>query len=287
MIDAHQHCWQIGAHGCIWPTADLAAIYRDFSVADLQAEAQPLAVKGSVLVQSQPCDADTDYLLSLAREQDFVKAVVGWVDLAASDAPARIASLAAQPKLRSLRPMLQSLPDDDWILRPELVPAIAAMLEHKLCFDALVFPRHLPFLCEFAARYPDLPIVIDHAAKPFIAAHDSTQFQTWSNDISALAALPQVYCKVSGLLTEAGAEQNDEALQYYVDHLLAAFSARRLMWGSDWPVVKLAPNRSLASYTAWFAQARRLLKGLSEAETNAVFEHNAGRFYGFELNDCC
>lgn len=285
MIDAHQHCWQIGAHGCTWPTPDLAIIYRDFGVEDLQAEAQPLAIRGSVLVQSQPCDADTDYLLSLAREQDFVKAVVGWVDMAAPDAPARIAYLAEQPKLRSLRPMLQSLPDDNWILRPELVPAVAAMLEHKLCFDALVFPRHLPFLREFAARYPDLPIVIDHAAKPFIAAHDSAQFRTWSAGINALATLPQVYCKVSGVLTEASAEQSDETLQCYVDHLLAAFSAQRLMWGSDWPVVKLAPNRSLAGYTAWFAQARRLLEGLSEAETNAIFVHNACRFYGFELHD--
>lgn len=281
MIDAHQHCWRIGAHGCTWPSADLAAVYRDFGVADLQAEAQPLGVSGSVLVQSQACDADTDYLLRLAGEQDFVKAVVGWVDLAAPDAPTRIGYLAAQPKLRSLRPMLQSLPDDDWILRTELAPAIAAMLEHKLCFDALVFSQHLPFLREFAERYPQLPIVIDHAAKPFIAANNSAQFQAWCKAINELAALPQVYCKVSGLTTEAGAEQSDEALQSYVDQLLQAFSAQRLLWGSDWPVVKLAPNRSLASYAAWLAQAKRLFAGLTTAQLDAIFAGNARRFYGF------
>lgn len=281
MIDSHQHCWQIAAHGCTWPTADLTAIYRDFGVDDLRLEAEPLAITGSVLVQSQPCDADTDYLLSLAQEHDFIKAVVGWVDMMAPDAPARIAHLAAQSKLRSLRPMLQSLPDDNWILSPGLAPAIAAMLEHKLCFDALVLPRHLPFLREFAARYPHLPIVIDHAAKPSIAAHNCAQFCAWSRDISALAESPRVYCKVSGLLTEAGAGQSDETLQCYVDHLLAAFSPERLMWGSDWPVVKLALNHSLASYAAWFAQAKRLLGRLSETETNAIFAHNARRFYRF------
>lgn len=281
MIDAHQHCWQIGAHDCTWPTPELLAIYRDFDVAELQALAEPLGVRGSVLVQSQASDKDTDYLLRLAREHEFVCAVVGWVDLAAPDAVARITYLAAQPKLRGLRPMLQALEEDDWILRPELATAIEAMIRNHLCFDALVYTRHLPFLRILAERYPELPIVIDHAAKPPVAACDAQQYQAWCEAISEFAALPQVYCKVSGLLTEAGSEQGAEVLTAYTEKLLQIFGAERLLWGSDWPVINLAPNRRLANYSAWLTLAKNIFSRRSTAELHAVFDGNARYFYRF------
>lgn len=281
MIDAHQHCWQIGAHQCTWPTPDLSAIYRDFSVSDLQALAEPLGVRGSVLVQSQPSDADTDFLLQCARAHPFVKAVVGWVDLASEEAPARIAYLAQQPKLRGLRPMLQGLDEDDWILRPELAPAIAAMLEHGLSFDALVYPRHLPYLRIFAERYPHLPIVIDHAAKPAIAAHEPPQYRAWCQAMAELAALPQVMCKVSGLVTEAGRHQGAEILTDYLAQLLQLFGPHRLLWGSDWPVVDLAANPSLASYEGWLALSKRFFARQPAVHLNAIFGENARGFYRF------
>lgn len=278
MIDAHQHIWQLGEHGCRWPTPDLGAIYRDFGVDDLLPLAKFAGVTGSVLVQSQESDADTDYLLAVAEQSDFVKAVVGWVDLAAPSAPARIAQLAQQPKLRGLRPMLQCLPEDDWILRPELEPAIAAMKLHKLSFDALVYTRHLPHLEQFARRHPDLPIVINHAAKPAVIATDRPA-DDWRNAMSDIAKLPNVYCKISGLPTEAGKDQGQAELAPYIQHLLSVFGAERLMWGSDWPVMGLAPNKQLCIYKNWLNLVQQALAGCKVNEIESVFIGTSLRFY--------
>lgn len=279
MIDAHQHCWRIGANDCVWPGSDLPTIHRDFEVEELMALAKPLGVTGTVLVQSQESDVDTDYLLSLAREQEFIAAVVAWVDLASPTAPKRIAQLALQPKLRGLRPMLQSQPEDEWLLRPELVPAIETMLAYRLSFDALVFPRHLPYLKIFSERYPTLPVVIDHAAKPSIAAADAALFQEWCDAMTGLASLPQVHCKLSGLVTEASARQDVATLREYIDHLLRIFGPARLMWGSDWPVVNLAPNGRYAGYAEWFDLAQQLLSDLPAEQRQVIFDGNARRFY--------
>lgn len=290
MIDAHQHFWRIGKHDCLWPTADLTEIYCDFLPEDLAPLAANVSVTGTVLVQSQESDADTDFLLALASESDLIKAVVGWVDLADKQAPARIADLANHPKMRGLRPMLQGLADDSWILDPQLEPAIEAMIATGMSLDALVFNRHLPYLRLFAKRHPQLSIVIDHAAKPAIAAHglqqptgfyEKTGFNEWADSISALADLPQVYCKVSGLLTEAGAAQGAAELKPYVDHLYSAFGAHRLMWGSDWPVLNLAQNQAFNRYDAWLAMTKDLLQNLGEAEREAILGGTAQRFYRF------
>lgn len=271
MIDAHLHFWRIGAQGCAWPTPDLAVLHRDFGPEDLAALGAPLGLTGAVLVQSQANDLDTDWLLQLARAEPLILAVVGWTDLAAADAPARIADLAHRPKLRGLRPMLQDLADDAWILDPALEPAVAAMIAHDLTFDALVRPRHLPGLLTFAQRWPDLPIVIDHGGKPDIAARG---LDPWRDDIAALAALPRVFCKLSGLLTEAGPDPSPDLLAPYVAHLVAVFGPSRLMWGSDWPVVNLAGD-----YADWRELARRL-SGLSQPDDlAALFGETARRFY--------
>ena len=164
LIDAHQHFWRIGENGHEWPTPDLAAIYRDFAPGDWAAVAAPLGIEGSILVQAQPNDLETDWLLSLAEADPSIKAVVGWADLKSAGAERRIADLASRPKLKGLRPMLQNLPDDDWIADPALDLAIDAMMAHNLRFDALVFTRQLPHLSAFAQRWPNLPIVIDHGA---------------------------------------------------------------------------------------------------------------------------
>ena len=278
MIDAHQHFWRIGEHDCTWPTEDLTKIYRHFMPEDLLPLAQAAGVTGTVLVQSQESDSDTDFLLRLADESSLIKAVVAWVDLASPSAVARIQRLARNPKLRGLRPMLQSLPEDAWILNPTLEPAIAEMLNCQLSLDALVHLRHLPYLRIFAKRHSSLPLVIDHAAKPNIAAND---FKSWSGALSALAELPQVYCKLSGLLTEAGRDQGVEALRPYVTHLYHLFGAERLMWGSDWPVLGLAANEEYAGYGAWFAMAKQLLPVASSTELEMIFGLSAKNFYRF------
>lgn len=278
MIDAHHHCWQLGANGCTWPTSDLAPIYRDCGLPEFIALAQAAGITGSVLVQSQPCDADTDYLLQLADECDFIKAVVGWVDLAAAGAPARIAHLAQHPKLRGLRPMLQGLAEHDWILRPELEPALVAMQQHQLAFDALIFPRHLPYIEQLAERYPALAIVIDHAAKPALGS-GTQPAADWCAAIQSIARWPNVACKISGLATEANAQQGAESLAPYIKHLLNSFGPARLMWGSDWPVLGLAPNKALASYENWLKLVQSCLVGYKSDEIESVFIGASSRFY--------
>jgi L-fuconolactonase len=205
---------------------------------------------------------------------------VGWVDLACPQAPARIAYLAAQPKLRALRPMLQSLPED-WILAPELVSAVSAMQAAGLRFDALVRPGHLPYLQRFAATNPGLLIVIDHAATPTIAEANQRDFDNWCRAMAALAALPNVYCKLSGLLTEAAATQGVVHLRPYIEFLCAAFGAERLLWGSDWPVLKLAANETLADYASWLALAKLCLPPLNSEQIQAIFADSCKRFYQF------
>ena len=272
LIDAHQHFWRVGENGFSWPPPDLAAIHRDFGPADLAAVGAPVGLAGSVLVQSQPDDRDTDWLLALAADEPRVLGVVGWADLASPAAPDRIAALGRNPKLRGLRPMLQSLDDDAWIAAPGLDPALDAMVAHGLSLDALVLTRHLPHLLALARRRPELAIVIDHGAKPPIVAGDCDG--VWAQGIEALAAFPQVFCKLSGLLTEAGPGQGGEALSPYVAHLVSAFGPERLMWGSDWPVLNLAGD-----YAGWLALARDLSGLTDPAQLAALFGGTCRRFY--------
>jgi len=273
-IDAHQHFWQLAARGGAWPPPELSPIYRDFTPDDLAALLKQHGVGATVLVQSMPNEADTRFMLGLADRHEFIAAVVGWVDLKASAAPARIAALAAHSRLRGLRPMLQDLDDDGWIDDPALEPAVDAMLRHGLRLDALVLPRHLQPLLAFARRHPTLPIVIDHLAKP---AMDAVPDAQWLRDMERLAAEPQVACKLSGMVTEAGPGWNVDQLMPYARHVLQVFGPERVMWGSDWPVVRLA-----GGYTAWVDASEALLAHLHPAQREAVFGLNARRFYGIE-----
>ena len=273
-IDAHQHFWQLAARAGGWPPPSLSAIYRDFAPADLAPLLAEHGVQGTVLVQSLPSEDDTHWLLALAEQADFIRAVVGWTDLLAPDAPAAIARLASHKKLKGLRPMLQDLDDEQWIADPALAPALTAMVEHRLRFDALVLPRHLPALLQCARAWPQLPIVIDHAAKPPIA---DAAFGQWREQMAQLAALPNVHCKLSGLVTEARADWTVEDLRPYVAHVLSVFGAQRVIWGSDWPVVDLA-----GGYGAWLVASESLLSHLGQQDRNDIFGLNARRFYGLD-----
>ncbi len=270
-IDAHQHFWRLAAREGAWPPPQLTAIYRDFYPEDLGALLHRHGVDATVLVQSMPNESDTHFMLDLAERYSFIGAVVGWTDLKAADAPQRVAALAGYRKLRGLRPMLQDLDDDRWIADPALAPAMAAMQRHGLCFDALVLPRHLPALLEFARSYPKLPIVIDHLAKPSMRAVPEPQ---WLEDMERLAACPQVHCKLSGMVTEAGPGWTVGQLRPYARHVLQVFGPDRVMWGSDWPVVNLASD-----YGAWVEASIELLVQLDVEQRQAVMGLNAQRFY--------
>lgn len=272
IIDAHFHCWQLARGDYGWLTPALAPIHRDVSVADWQRESAPHGVSGGVLVQAAPTEAETAFLLAQADAHAGVLGVVGWVDLLAPDAPARVAALARHPRLKGLRPMLQDIADPQWILQPALTPALEAMARAGLVFDALVKPAHLPHLLTLAARHPTLRIVIDHGAKPDIA---QDQWEPWAGWMQRLARETQALCKLSGLLTEAGPAPAPGRVRRWAAHLLECFGPQRLVWGSDWPVLELA-----GSYALWHAQVLELLAPLGEVDRAAVLGGNARRLYG-------
>ena len=276
VIDAHQHVWTVGRHGFEWPTPDLAAIHRDWGVADLVTAAEGIDLVGTVLVQSQPSAADTDWLIEVAAGEPLVKAVVGWVDFERPDALREVEWLAAHATLRGLRPMLQNLPDDGWIARAAFDPVFDRMVTLGLTLDALIHPRHLPFVEARARRHPGLRIVIDHGAKPPIG---DGAFAPWAAAIERIAALDSVFCKLSGLPTEMAAGQGDAALAPYIAHLVACFRPARLMWGSDWPVVNLA-----CGYRHWFDTATTL-SGLAGDDLDALCRRTAATFYAIDLEE--
>jgi L-fuconolactonase len=200
-----------------------------------------------------------------------VRGVVGWTDFDAADGGARIDVLAAHKLLVGLRPMVQDIPDDDWLLRPALAPLLAAMARNSLVFDALVLPRHLPRLLRLVDDHPDVQFVLDHCAKPRLA---TGEIADWQGDVALLAERPNIVCKLSGLATEAAVGWQILDLRKVVDHVVACFGTDRLMWGSDWPVVNLA-----GGYEKWFAAAEALLADLSADEKAAIFGVNAARIY--------
>lgn len=273
-IDAHFHIWQLsrGDYGWLSPDRpDLAPIYRDITIADWQAQSAPHGVTGGVLVQAAPTEAETRDLLKQAQTRDAVLGVVGWVDWLAADAPERIRALALHPKLKGLRPMLQDITDPAWILQSALTPALQAMVDGDLVFDALVKSAHLPHILTLAKRHPALRMVIDHAAKPNMA---TGEWQPWADGIARTAAETSAYCKLSGMLNEAGPNPQPGAVGRWAQHVLACFGPQRVVWGSDWPVLELA-----GSYAGWWEESRQILSSLSEAEQAAVMGGNARELY--------
>jgi L-fuconolactonase len=252
VIDAHFHIWQLARRDYGWLTPDLQPIYRDVRVEDWRAVAAPCGVGSGILVQAAPTEAETAFLLDQAsRHRDSIAGVVGWVDLEAADAAARIGALASNKLLLGLRPMLHDIPDPAWILKSQLSPALDAIAKAGLTFDALVRPIHLPHILALAKQYPALRIVIDHGAKPDVA---SDAFDAWAGNIERIAKETKAFCKLSGLLTEAGSRADIGSIRRYVDHLLACFGPNRLLWGSDWPVLELA-----AGYRQWHDMAKAMV----------------------------
>ena len=270
-IDAHQHYWKVERNDYGWLTPALKPLYRDFLPSDLAPLLEAAGIDRTILVQAAPTVAETRFLLELAGQTDSVAGVVGWIDMERADAPIVLADLAQHPKLVGIRPMIHNIEDEAWITRPGLAAATEAVIDASLCFDALVRPQHLPYLTEFLQKHPDLKTVIDHCAKPNIA---EGQWQPWADQMSELAARRGTHCKLSGMLTEASADQGYGDLLPYMEHLLALFGPERLMWGSDWPVLRLA-----GTYANWHAMAKRFLQALPEQDQHHVMGNTATRFY--------
>ena len=272
-IDAHQHFWRRDRGDYQWLTPSLAPIYRDYLPADLAPQLAAAGISRTILVQAAATVAETRFMLDLARQHEFIAGVVGWAEFESDSAPAVIDALARDSTLVGLRPMIQDIPDTEWMLREQLAPAFESMVDHGLVFDALVKPPHLPALLELAGRYPDLSMVLDHGAKPPIADGDVS---AWRRDVARLARETPMVCKLSGLVTEAGSA-DPAALVECVDHLLECFGPSRLLWGSDWPVCEL-----VCSYADWRTTSVKLLERLGAADREQIFSETARKTYGIQ-----
>ena len=270
-IDAHHHLWTLARGDYGWLTPQLQPIYRDFTLADLAPLLAAAGIDVTILVQAAATEAETLFLLEIAGSADIVRGVVGWTDFDASDAEARIDSMAAHDLLVGLRPMVQDIPDHDWLLRPTLAPLLATLVRHQLVFDALVLPRHLPRLLPVVDRHPDLQFVLDHFGKPALS---TGEIEVWRRDVALLAERDNIVCKLSGLVTEARPDWQIDDLRGAVEHVLSCFGPGRMLWGSDWPVVDLA-----GGYTKWLAASETLLADLSPDERASVFGGTAARIY--------
>ncbi|MDH4987222.1 amidohydrolase family protein [Aminobacter anthyllidis] len=286
-IDGHCHYWalQRGDYGWLTPdAAHLAPIYRDFGTADMRPLAETAGIGRRILVQAAPTEAETLFLLDQGREDKAVAGVVGWVDLSTAESVGSLESLARNPLFKGVRPMLQDLDDPDWIATRPHPEAIAALKRLGLRFDALVMPQHLQSLRRFVEMHSDLPVIIDHAAKPaFAALAEDPRHGMWKIGMAELSGHTQVYCKLSGLLTELPSGRRTTpvaaaaALMPTVERLLTWFGPKRVVWGSDWPVLTLA-----AGYDFWIEVTELLLAELGAAERASIHGGAAKLFYGLE-----
>ena len=272
-IDAHQHFWRIARGDYSWMDDSVAAIRRDLLPPDLAPLAQAAGVTGTVAVQAAPTLEETEFLLSLSDTTALIRGVVGWLDLT-GDVPRQIDRLA-HPRLRGIRPMLQDIPETDWILRDDVLTGLRQVAEAGLRMDALITPRHLAVIDRLARALPELPLIIDHCAKPRFAGSDPGD--NWRAGIQALARHPQVSCKLSGLANEFGPGWSAPRLRPVFDHVFACFGPERVMWGSDWPVLELA-----GTYAKWHAAAQEMAAELTLAEREALFGNTARRIYALD-----
>ncbi|AYG83854.1 hypothetical protein DWB77_06055 [Streptomyces hundungensis] len=277
VVDAHHHVWELGVRDQDWIRGpELAPLRRDFTLDELRGEARAAGVGATVLVQTVTVAEETPELLALADGSDLVAGVVGWTDLTSpgvADELARLRELPGGDRLVGIRHQVQGERDPAWLLRPDVRRGLGAVADAGLVHDLVVLPGQLPSCVRAAALHPELTFVLDHLGKPPIA---SGALEPWSSDVRALAALPNTVCKLSGMVTEASWTRWRLAdLRPYAETVLDAFGAGRVMWGSDWPVCRLA-----ASYAGVLGAGRGLVAGLGVGERGAVFGGTARGVYG-------
>ena len=272
-IDAHHHFWHYNTQDYGWISDEMAVLRRDFLPADLKPELERAGIDRVVSVQARQCVEETEWLLKLAEENDFIAGVVGWLPIASPDFPALLEKFAANPKLRAIRHVVQDEPDDRFILGEAFNRGIDRLLAAHLVYDILIFERHLPYAIEFVKNHsPEQVFVLDHIAKPKIAAGE---MQPWADNLRKLAAFPNVYCKLSGLVTEADIHNwTPDQLRPYVETVLDAFGTGRVMFGSDWPVCTCATN-----YSAWHNLVGEFISRLSENEQAQIMGGTALKAY--------
>ncbi len=274
-IDSHQHFWNPARGDYDWMPKGDAVLDRVYLPGDLVGTLVRYQIDGTVLVQAAATVAETEYMLGLADGSDFIKGVVGWVDFESPSDVKVLQRLKGHPKFKGVRPMIQDIPDDDWMLRADVQWGYAALADLDLTFDALGFPRHLANFLTILKRYPTLRTVIDHCMKPQIRAHSEASFTFWAEGMARLAGETGACVKFSALITEADPDWSVAALHPYVNHILKVFGPDRIMWGSDWPVCRLR-----AEYDGWLEAAHHLTAGLPLAQQKRIYGGTAEEFYG-------
>lgn len=272
-IDSHQHFWHFDPAHHVWMTEAMAALRRDYLPAELAPLLEAAGFDGSIAVQARQMIEETEWLLALAERHPTIRGVVGWVDLCSTQLPAQLERFSAHPKLVGVRHVIHDEPDDGFMLRPEFRRGIARLAEHELAYDLLLFPRHLKPALTLVDEFEDQLFVLDHLAKPLI--RDRT-LSPWKEDLRRLAERPNVFCKLSGLVTEArwrGWQRED--FRPYLDVVIEAFGPERLMIGSDWPVCTLA-----ADYASTMQLVVAFTSSLPPDARAGILGGNCARFYG-------
>jgi L-fuconolactonase len=274
MLDAHQHYWQLDKpFDYEWLKAPQhTPINRNFLPSDLKPHLEATGVQKTIFVQTQHNVEENRWVLQLAEENDFIAGIVGWVDLASEQCEEQLLEFKDNPKFLGIRHITQDEPDDDFIIRPEVLRGLKILEKHNVPFDALFYVKHLKHADRLGRELPSLPIVIDHLAKPRIK---DQSIDDWLPQLKAAAQHQNIHCKLSGMITEADWQQWKPAdLKPYVDAALEAFGSKRCMYGSDWPVCELA-----GSYEQTFDALKEVLGPISRDESNDIFENTARRFY--------
>jgi L-fuconolactonase len=275
-IDAHQHCWRYKAREYGWIDDSMASLRRDFLPADLKPELERSGFQGCVAVQVRQSIEETRWLLELAAQNSFIAGVVGWVDLQSPDLRAELESLATNRKLVGVRHIVQSEPDDGFLLSPNFQRGVGMLDEFGLAYDILIYPRHLPVAVDFVRSFPKQRFVLDHLAKPVIKEGN---LRAWQSGIRKLASLPNVMCKLSGLVTEADWKRwTPEQIRPCLDVAFECFGPDRLMIGSDWPVCTVA-----ASYSEVMGIVTEYLKPFSREIRDAILGGNAQKFWSLKI----
>ena len=273
MIDAHQHFWRYDPIRDAWINETMYKIRRDFLPGDLHPILQANGIDGCISVQADPSEDENDYLLGHAAQNEFIKGVIGWVDLQHPDLEQRLEHYKKYPKLKGFRHILQGETDRALMLKPSFKRGIEALGKHDYTYDILIYPDQLGYTKEFVAAFPGQPFVLDHIAKPHIKHRYITD--EWKDAIRAVAAYQNLYCKISGLVTEADwYDWKPEHFRVYLDTVVEAFGPHRVLYGSDWPVCLVA-----ASYEQVLAIVKEYFSQYSPEEQAAFFGGNAIKFY--------
>ena len=271
-IDSHQHFWQYSPSSHSWINDEMQVLKRDFLPSDLEPLLTSRGMDGCVAVQAAQHERETDFLIHLADQHSFIKGVVGWVDLRAKNVEARLSHYAQFPVLKGFRHIVQDEPDPHFLLQPDFCRGIEALQKFGFTYDILVYPIHLEVAYLFASRFPEQPFVVDHLAKPYIKQQE---IEPWASQMRKLASLPHVYCKLSGMVTEADWKHwHSRDFKPYAEVILEAFGAERVMIGSDWPVCLLAGN-----YGRVIHLGEELISALNPTDRTKIMGGNAARFY--------